>query len=56
MRHYTLPNLKNFLSMSFLTGGFTLITAGFWNIFGTGAGLLAAGVLSVVMHVFVSSE
>jgi hypothetical protein len=33
-----------------LTGGFTLITAGTWNIFGIGIGLITAGASLFVMQ------
>jgi hypothetical protein len=56
MRKYTLPELKNFLSWSFLTGGFTLITSGCWSIFGQGVGQVVGGVLFVALHVYVNSD
>jgi multisubunit Na+/H+ antiporter MnhE subunit len=50
MRKITPTERKNFLSWSVLTGGFTLIAAGFGIIFGLGVGLITAGVLVTVMH------
>ncbi|MEC3993989.1 hypothetical protein VSR01_10710 [Actinacidiphila sp. DG2A-62] len=41
---------KNFLSWTILTGGFTLIAAGFGIIFGMGVGLIVAGTSVLVMH------
>ncbi|MFI6530506.1 hypothetical protein [Streptomyces uncialis] len=42
--------LKNLRSQSFLAGGFTLITAGIWSIFGLGVGLITAGASLFVMQ------
>jgi len=50
MRKLDPSKLKNLRSHSMLTGGFTLITAGTWNIFGTGVGLITAGVSMFVMQ------
>lgn len=41
---------QNFLSWTVLTGGFTLIAAGFGIIFGTGVGLIVGGTGVLVMH------
>jgi multisubunit Na+/H+ antiporter MnhE subunit len=46
---------KNFLSWTVLTGGFTLIAAGFGIIFGLGVGLVVAGVLVTVLHTVAKS-
>lgn len=43
------PVLKNLLSPSLLTGGFTLISIGVGSIFGFGAGMITAGVAMVLM-------
>jgi hypothetical protein len=40
---------KDFLPLAHLTGGFTLIAAGFGIIFGLGVGLIVAGVLWAVV-------
>jgi hypothetical protein len=46
---------KNFLSWTVLTGGFTLIAAGFGIIFGLGVGFIVAGASVVVMHTVAKS-
>lgn len=50
----TLP--KNFRPTAMLTGGFTLISAGCWNIFGTGVGLITGGISLVVLQWWVDSD
>lgn len=51
------PNrLKDLRPAALLTGGFTLITAGFWNIFGTGVGLIAGGFLTCVLQWVLDSD
>ncbi len=47
--------LKNLRSQCLLTGGFTLITTGTWNIFGMGVGLITAGASLFVMQWWVDS-
>lgn len=49
MRKIRLSELKNLLSASLLTGGFTLISVGVGTIFGTGAGMITAGAAMVLM-------
>jgi hypothetical protein len=49
-------NLKDLRPASLLTGGFTLITAGCWNIFGMGVGLIAGGVLTCVLQWVLDSD
>ncbi|MGW3135906.1 hypothetical protein [Streptomyces sp. NPDC001139] len=41
--------LKNLLSPSLLTGGFTLISIGVGSIFGFGAGMITAGAAMVLL-------
>jgi len=48
--------LKNFRPAGMLTGGFTLITAGCWNIFGTGVGLITGGLLTCVLQWVLDSD
>ncbi len=48
--------LKNLRSLSLLTGGFTLITAGVWIIFGIGLGLIAGGISLFAMQWFIDSD
>lgn len=43
------PMLKNLLSPSLLTGGFTLISIGVGSIFGFGAGMITAGAAMVLL-------
>jgi hypothetical protein len=50
MRRFDPSKLKDLRSQSMLTGGFTLITAGTWNIFGIGIGLITAGASLFVMQ------
>lgn len=45
-----LKRLKDLRSTTLLTGGFTLITAGFWNIFGMGVGFIVGGFLACVLQ------
>lgn len=49
MRKIRLSELKNFLSPTLLTGGFTLISVGVGNIFGVGAGMITAGAAMVLL-------
>ncbi len=49
MRKIRLSTLKNFLPPSLLTGGFTLISVGVGEIFGVGAGMIAAGAAMVLL-------
>lgn len=49
MRKIRLTTLKNLLSPSLLTGGFTLISVGVGEILGLGAGLIAAGIAMVIL-------
>jgi hypothetical protein len=51
-----LSKLKDLRPSAMLTGGFTLITAGSWNIFGTGVGLITGGVLTVILQWWVDSD
>lgn len=51
-----LKKLKDLRPASMLTGGFTLITAGCWNIFGMGVGLIAGGVLTCVLQWVLDSD
>lgn len=44
MRRLTSAKLKDFLSGSLLTAGFTLISSGVGIICGTGTGLIAGGI------------
>lgn len=39
-----------------LTGGFTLMSAGAWNIFGTGVGLIVGGFLTCVLQWVLDSD
>ena len=48
--------LKDLRPATLLTGGFTLITAGCWNIFGTGVGLISGGVLVCVLQWVLDSD
>lgn len=48
--------LQDLRPASMLTGGFTLITAGIWNIFGTGVGLISGGVLVCALQWWVDSD
>jgi hypothetical protein len=41
----TPKTLKDLRSGGLLTGGFTLITAGIWNTFSPGVGMISGGVL-----------
>lgn len=50
MRRLTPSMLKDFLSGSLLTGGFTLISAGVGIICGSGAGLMAGGIGLVALQ------
>ncbi|MFJ9887170.1 hypothetical protein ACIQRW_15050 [Streptomyces sp. NPDC091287] len=52
----TLPTLKKLRPTAMLTGGFTLISAGSWSIFGMGVGLITGGVLTVVLQWWVDSD
>lgn len=56
MRKITLPNLKDFLSITLITGGFTLIAAGFGRIFGFGVGMVTAGILLVILQWWLNSD
>lgn len=52
-----LPQLpKNLLPIATLAVGFTLIMLGFGEIFGLGIGLIAAGVLTVVLQMVIYSD
>jgi hypothetical protein len=48
--------LKDMRPASMLTGGFTLITAGCWDIFGTGVGLITGGILTCVLQWVLDSD
>lgn len=48
--------LKNLRSTSMLAGGFTLITAGVWNIFGDGVALITGGALLITLQWWVDSD
>lgn len=48
--------LKDLRPATLLTGGFTLITAGCWNIFGTGVGLISGGALVCVLQWVLDSD
>jgi hypothetical protein len=48
--------LKDLRPATMLTGGFTLITAGCWNIFGTGVGLITGGLLTCVLQWVLDSD
>jgi hypothetical protein len=48
--------LKDLRPATLLTGGFTLITAGCWNIFGVGVGLIAGGILTCVLQWVLDSD
>lgn len=50
MRRLTPAELKNFLSGTILTGGFTLISIGVGMIGGSGAGLIVGGVGLMGLH------
>jgi hypothetical protein len=50
MRRLTPSALKDFLSGSLLTGGFTLISIGVGMIGGSGAGLIVGGTGLVGLH------
>lgn len=50
MRKRTLTIPKNFLSTATITAGFVLISVGVGKICGSGAGLIIAGVLLVVLQ------
>ncbi|MEU8756223.1 hypothetical protein AB0C88_37625 [Streptomyces chartreusis] len=52
----TIPKLKKLRPGAMLTGGFTLISAGAWNIFGIGVGLITAGVLLCTLQWWVDSD
>jgi hypothetical protein len=52
----TASRLKDLRPAAMLTGGFTLITAGCWNIFGTGVGLVAGGALTCVLQWVLDSD
>lgn len=56
MRKPAQPKLKNLRPIAMLTGGFTLISAGSWSIFGTGVGLIVGGVLTVVLQWWIDSD
>ncbi|WP_372352636.1 hypothetical protein [Streptomyces sp. KL116D] len=56
MRKLDPSKLKDLRPSAMLTGGFTLITAGTWNIFGTGIGLITAGVSVMVMQWWVDGD
>ncbi|NED75270.1 hypothetical protein G3I51_23690 [Streptomyces sp. SID9944] len=48
--------LKNLRPGVMLTGGFTLIAAGAWNIFGLGVGLIVGGFLICVLQWVLDSD
>lgn len=56
MRKPNVSNLKDLRPGAMLTGGFTLITAGCWNIFGTGVGLVSGGVLLCTLQWWVDRD
>jgi hypothetical protein len=56
MRKPDTTRLKNLRPEAMLTGGFTLITAGAWNIFGTGVGLISGGVLLCTLQWWVDRD
>jgi hypothetical protein len=56
MKKINVSKLKNLRPTATLTGGFTLITAGAWNIFGTGVGLISGGVLLCTLQWWVDRD
>lgn len=48
--------LKKLRPIAMTTAGFTLISAGSWNMFGSGVGLITGGVLTVVLQWWVDSD
>lgn len=48
--------LKNLRPMAMLTGGFTLITAGIWNTFGMGVGMISGGALLCTLQWWVDRD
>lgn len=56
MRKPNPEKLKNLRPTGMLTGGFTLITAGTWSIFGMGVGMITGGVLLCTLQWWVDSD
>jgi len=52
----TIPTLKKMRPGAMLTGGFTLISAGTWNIFGQGVGMITGGVLLCTLQWWVDRD
>lgn len=52
----TPKKLQDLRSMSMLTGGFTLITAGVWTIYGHGVGMVSGGVLLCTLQWWVDRD
>lgn len=48
--------LKNLRPTATLTGGFAAITAGFWNLFGSGVGLITGGIALLTLQWWVDRD
>ncbi|MBA4865920.1 hypothetical protein H1V43_32165 [Streptomyces sp. PSKA54] len=48
--------LKDLRPSAMLTGGFTLITAGMWEIFGSGIGMISGGCSLFVLQWWLDSD
>jgi hypothetical protein len=56
MRKPNPQKLKDLRPGAMLTGGFTLITAGVWNTFGIGVGMISGGVLLCTLQWWVDRD